>query len=118
VLGTVGLAVTGTPAFACQPNPYVDMCGSNPTVSGTPWTSNGVNVRYQPAEWASRVAGLAYGQRGTVECWAHGLSGSAFVYWDYTVVGGHAGYIADACLNTGGTITGQVRQCRAELVGY
>lgn len=106
---------------ACTVNPYTGECNS-PTVQGTPWYSNGDNMRYSATDQSSLIGhGLPGGAYATVYCYAVGQFKSnppySDNYWDFSSYGGHVGFISDAFLNTGGTITSQVDPCVSGLHG-
>lgn len=104
----------------CVPSPYTGRCYS-PTVQGTPWDSNGDNIRYAPTANSAREGGLPYGASTTVYCYAVGQYQSnppwSDDYWDFVDYNGAYGFVSDAYLNTGGTITSQVYPCLSDLHG-
>lgn len=104
----------------CIPSPYTGQCNSS-TVPGTPWYSNGVNIRALATADSAREGGLPGGASTTVYCYAVGQYQSnppySDDYWDFVDYNGVTGYISDAFLNTGGTITSQVRPCVSGLAG-
>lgn len=104
----------------CIPSPYTGQCNS-PTVSGKPWYSDGVNIRALATSDSAREGGLPGSASTTVYCYTVGQFQSnppySDDYWDYVDYNGVTGYISDAFLNTGGTITSQVYPCVSGLHG-
>jgi hypothetical protein len=123
-LAMAGIGFVSAPANAaaaspnCVPNPFTNQCFT-PTVSGTPWGTAGDNVRKTANAGAQLLTALPYGSYTTVYCYTFGSSVNDSTLWDFVdSVNGHTGYIADALLNTGGTVTGQVSSCVSGLTGH
>jgi len=89
--------------------------------AGSPWYSDGVNIRALATSNSAREGGLPGGASTTVYCYTVGQYQSnppySDDYWDYVDYNGVSGFTSDAFLNTGGTITSQVYPCVSGLSG-
>lgn len=102
------------PAGSCAPNPYTGTCSR--TVQGTPWGTDGSEVRSGASTSTSGLTAIPYGDWTTVWCYVKGQTVSGYgatndPYWDLVVWNGKTGYVDDAWFDTRGTITAQVSPC-------